>query len=165
MTSKKCECEERARKMFGAEARQIVEAVGAGKEMAIPILQEIQKRHGYLPLDLLKEVCRHAEFSEAELYGVATFYSQFRFKPRGKHPIKVCIGTACHVGGAAAVLDALCDELKTEVGGTTEDGNYSIETVACIGCCSLAPVMMVGDQAIGNLDPLHLKQALKKVSQ
>jgi len=147
------------------EAKEIVACSGSGREYAIPVLQEIQRRHGYLPSDLMVEVCKHGEFTEGQLFGVATFYSQFKFKPQGRKAIKICVGTACHVAGAPAVVDALCDELKIKVGETTSDREYSVETVACIGCCSLAPVLMVNQDTVGQLDPLQIKKALKKVSE
>ncbi|OFZ82718.1 MAG: hypothetical protein A2583_05075 [Bdellovibrionales bacterium RIFOXYD1_FULL_53_11] len=161
MSHHECTCP----KDFAAEARDIVGACGGGREQAIPVLQEIQKRYGFLPKELMREICKIADFSEAQLYGVATFYSQFRFKPRGKFALKVCVGTACHVAGAGAVVDALCDELKAKVGDTTGDGRFSIETVACLGCCSLAPVMMIGEDTVGYLDPLQIKKTLTKASE
>lgn len=148
---------------YSVEAIDIVSACGSKREDAIPVLQEIQRRHGYLPSGLMEEVAKIGEFSQAQLYGVATFYSQFKFQPRGKYAVKICIGTACHVAGAPAVVDALCDELKIKIGETSADGQYSAETVACVGCCSLAPVMMINEEAVAHLDPLQIKKALKKV--
>jgi NADH-quinone oxidoreductase subunit E len=147
------------------EANDLIKLFGKSKEQLIPILQEIQKRHGYLPEPLLKELCGLADFSEAELFGVATFYSQFRFTPRGRHPLKVCTGTACHIAGATAIVEALQDELQIKVGETSQDGEFSLETVACLGCCSLAPVLMVRDEAIGQLDPLQMKKTLSRITE
>ena len=98
----------------------------------------------------------------AEIYGIITFYSQFRLKPVGKNLIRICEGTACHVNGAKTVLSILQDELGISIGETTDDGNFSLVSVACLGCCSLAPVMMINGETFGNLIPDKIKKAIRK---
>lgn len=152
-----CNCSEEKTK----EARTIVDEIGGQPEMAIPLLQEIQKRHGYLPEDVLEAVACESKIPVADLYGVATFYSQFRFVPSGKHLIKVCKGTACHVSGADILFSTISDELGVAEGGTTEDRLFSLESVACLGCCSLAPVVMIGEKVYGKLTAVKIRKILK----
>ncbi|GAF94196.1 unnamed protein product, partial [marine sediment metagenome] len=113
----------------------------------IPILQKVQEKLGYLPQEAISEVAKFCRMSESEIFGVASFYAQFYFTRRGKHIVKVCLGTACHVRGGERILDHVEKELGIEPGETTEDYQFSLERVACFGCCALAPVMMV-DKAI-----------------
>ena len=119
----------------------------------ITILQKAQDIYGYLPLDVMYYIGEKTGNSPAKVMGVATFYTQFRTTPVGKHLIMLCQGTACHVNGAERVLTALCEELKIEDGGTTADGLFSLKTVACLGCCSLSPVMMINEDTYGSLTP------------
>lgn len=116
---------------------------GSGTDNLIPILQEIQSEQGFLSEDSLVKVGRYLSIPTSRIYGVATFYNQFRFEPTGKYHIQVCRGTACHVLGSATVLEALEKELKMKSGQTSRDGLFSIEVVACIGACGLAPVISV----------------------
>ena len=132
------------------EAEEIISITGKEKEKTIPILQEIQKRKGYIPEDLLREVSQVTGIAVSDFYSVATFYSQFRFTPLGKHLIRVCNGTACFVSGADILYDTLSDLLKVGNGETTDDGIFTLETVACLGCCSLAPVVMISDRVYGK---------------
>lgn len=138
----------------------VLEQTGKGAEQAIPVLQAIQEHYRYLPLDALEYVCAHSQITPSQLYGVATFYSQFRLTPVGETIIKVCHGTACHVGGA----DTLTETLETQLGvpnkSTTPDLRYTIESVACVGCCSLAPVVVFGDTIMGKMTPKKLMDAL-----
>lgn len=152
-----CSCDE----ALLNEAREIIELVGGEPEKSIPLLQEIQKRHGYLPEEVLEAVSRVTDIPVSDLYGVATFYSQFRFTPSGKHLVKVCKGTACHVSGAEILFSAVSDELGIGEGGTTEDKLFSLESVACLGCCSLAPVVMIGDKVYGKLSGAKIRKILK----
>jgi NADH:ubiquinone oxidoreductase subunit E len=115
----------------------------ARREALIPILQEVQETCGYLSQEAILRIAAHLELPASKVYGVATFYNQFRFQAPGRHRILVCRGTACHVKGSAAVLDAICRSLKVQPGGTTKDGEFSVEVVACIGACGLAPVIAV----------------------
>ena len=125
-----------------------------GAEHALPLLQAIQRDHGYLPPDVLRAVAARAEIPLAQLVGVATFYPQFRHRPVGRHLIRVCDGTACHVKGSELVLDALRRHLKLEGGRDTDaEGCFTVETVACLGCCTLAPVIQVDDVTYGHLTP------------
>ena len=118
-----------------------------------PVLQEIQAKYGYLPQNALERFSEVSGITPSEIYGVATFYSQFRLKPVGRNIIKVCFGTACNVSGAELIAEALSNELNIAIGETTGDNKFTLETVACLGCCSLAPVIMINDTAYGNLTP------------
>lgn len=135
----------------------------AGKESdLIPLLQDIQEAYGYLSKDVLDKMCEKTGMFPTEVMGVATFYSQFRLEPTGEHIIKVCFGTACHVNGAEKVADALVDELKVKLGSTTADGKFTLETVACLGCCSLAPVMMIDGETYGRLTPDKARNVIRE---
>jgi NADH-quinone oxidoreductase subunit E len=119
----------------------------------ITILQHAQEIYGYLPVDVMWHVAERTGVKPAKVLGVATFYTQFRLKPVGKYLIMLCQGTACHVNGSELVLAAVKDELGIEDGGTTDDGLFSLKTVACLGCCSLSPVMMINEETYGTLTP------------
>jgi NADH-quinone oxidoreductase subunit E len=139
-----------------------VAASYAGKRGAlIPILQEVQARVGYLSEDVMERIADRAGVPAAQVFGVASFYSQFRLKPVGRHVIRVCHGTACHVQGAVAVTEAICDELGVEDGETTEDGEFTVESVACLGCCSLAPVITIDESTFGRLTPDEARKIVK----
>jgi len=116
---------------------------GAGRDALIPILQEVQREHGYLSREAVVSVGQHLGLPASKVYGVATFYNQFRFQPQGRFHIQICRGTACHVKGSSTILDTLVRELKIEPGQTSRDGLFSLEVVACIGACGLAPVIVV----------------------
>jgi NADH-quinone oxidoreductase subunit E len=118
----------------------------AKRDALIPLLQEVQQQHGYLSREAVLKIGKHLKLPASKIYGVATFYNQFRFQPQGKNHIQVCRGTACHVKGSAAVLDAIKRELKIEAGQTTRDGQFSLEVVACIGACGLAPVICINGE-------------------
>jgi NADH:ubiquinone oxidoreductase subunit E len=141
---------------------KILEMHSGQKGALIPILQEIQAAYGYLPEEALKMVSREIKIPLSRIYGVITFYAQFYLTPRGKHLIKACQGTACHVRGASQVLDNLSRELKVNPGGTTEDLKFSLETVACVGTCFLAPVIMINEDYYGKLTPKKAMDAVKK---
>jgi len=117
----------------------------------IPLLQGVQEIYNYIPAQALEKIASQTGLSLSDIYGVTTFYAQFRLKPVGKHIIKVCHGTACHVQNSDAISEALKEELNVESGETTEDKLFTLETVACLGCCSLAPVMMIGEETFGKL--------------
>ncbi len=119
----------------------------------IPVLQEAQGALGYLSQETLQAIALNLNIPASQVYGVVTFYTQFRLKPVGHHLIRVCHGTACHVSGAEAIGEALKEELQVEDGETTADGKYTLDSVACLGCCSLAPVIMVDEEAYGRLTP------------
>ena len=128
----------------------------------IPLLQSAQNSYGYIPEKIIYYISELVNVPAAEIYGIITFYSQFRLKPVGKNLIRICEGTACHVNGAKTVLSTLQDELGISIGETTDDGNFSLVSVACLGCCSLAPVMMIKDETFGNLNQDKIKKAIRK---
>ncbi|MCX7779501.1 MAG: NADH-quinone oxidoreductase subunit NuoE [Negativicutes bacterium] len=132
------------------------------KGALIPVLQEAQNMHGYLPKEVIERIAEKLDIPVSQIYGVATFYSQFHLNPRGRNIIRVCQGTACHVRGAKAVLKAIEDNLKIAAGGTTPDLKFTLETVACIGACGLAPVLMVNDDTHGRLTPEAIPEILAK---
>ncbi|MCK9423019.1 MAG: NADH-quinone oxidoreductase subunit NuoE [Bacteroidales bacterium] len=117
----------------------------------IPLLQGTQELYGYIPRAAFEKVSRETGIPLSNMFGVVTFYAQFRLQPVGKHIIKVCHGTACHVQNALEISESLEETLKIKDGETTEDRFFTLESVACLGCCSLAPVMMIGDQTYGKL--------------
>ena len=128
----------------------------------IPILQEIQSQYGYLPEDVLFELSDRTSIPASRIYGVATFYEQFYLEPRGRNIIKCCRGTACHVRRGSEVIDTIKETLGIEEGETTEDMRFTFETVACLGTCFLAPVIMVNNDYYGNLKPNQIEDILKK---
>ena len=131
-----------------------------GRDSLIPILQAVQETEGYLSKEAVVEIGKYLKLPTSKIYGVATFYNQFRFKPIGKYHIMVCRGTACHVKGSAAVLAALESTLKIKAGDTTRDGIFSIEVVACIGACGLAPVISINGEFHANLAPADIEGIL-----
>ncbi len=133
----------------------------ARRDLLIPILQDVQEQRGYLSRDNVIEVGKHLKLPASKIYGVATFYNQFSFAPKGKNHIQVCRGTACHVKGSAAVLDTLERELKIEAGQTTRDKMFSLEVVACIGACGLAPVISVNGEFHAGVTSDMVKEILK----
>lgn len=135
------------------EVAEHLQEFGKKKSNLIPILQMIQQRHAYLPAEAIGMVADYLGMASCEVYGVATFYNQFRFNPPGKHPIKVCLGTACHVRGGEIILENFERKLGIREGETTEDREFSVERVACVGCCALAPVAVVDDSVQGHMAP------------
>ena len=129
----------------------------------MPILQEAQDIYGYLPKDVLYHIAAQIGTTPAEVMGVATFYSQFRLAPIGKYLIMSCQGTACHVNGSERISAAITQYLGIENGQTTEDGLFTLEHVACLGCCSLAPVIMINGEAHGSLTPDKVVTILKEI--
>ncbi len=126
----------------------------------VPVLQRAQEALGYLAPDTLLRIARWLRLSENEVFGVASFYAQFRFTPPGRHHLRVCLGTACHVKGGVQMLETLERRLGVTPGGTTEDGEYDVERVACLGCCALAPVVTVDDDIHGQMSVLRLQEML-----
>ncbi len=135
----------------------------------ITILQQAQDIYGYLSIDTINHISEATGITSAKIYGVATFYAQFRLQPIGKHLIMLCQGTACHVNGAQQIEEAVCDYLGIKDGETTEDGLFTLNNVACLGCCSLAPVMMIknadGDETYGNLTKDKVVKILKEIQE
>ena len=130
----------------------LIDRIGTTPEKAIPLLQAVQEEFRYVPLEAIAHIANSTEMTETRLYGVATFYSQFRLEPVGENIIKVCHGTACHVAGAEGVTETLEQRLEICDGETTPDGKYTLESVACLGCCSLAPVVALDDQTHAHID-------------
>ncbi len=131
----------------------------------IPVLQRIQETYSYLPMQSFKEIARFIRIPESKVYGVATFYAQFRFTPRGKTHAMVCRGTACHVNGAQRILEEIEETIGVKEGNTSEDLEYSLETVACIGACSLAPAVMINDSVEAKLDAKKVRKLFKNGSK
>lgn len=129
----------------------------------ITILQHAQDIYGYLPTDVLYHIAEKIGSTPAKVMGVATFYSQFRLQPVGKYLIMLCQGTACHVNGSEKIEKAIKDELGISNGETTEDGLFTLKNVACLGCCSLSPVMMINDETYGSLTPEKAKEILRNL--
>lgn len=135
------------------------------KQELIPILQETQEQFRYLPAAAMKEIARFLKMPESTVYGVSTFYAQFKLTPLGKKIIRVCRGTACHVRGASKVLTELENRLGIKAGETTDDLEYTLETVACIGACALAPTMTIGSETYGKMTPNKVAEVLDDQSK
>jgi len=127
----------------------------------IPALQKVQELDGYISRERMEEIHRQSGAPLALIYGVATFYAQFRLSPVGKNIIRVCHGTACHVSGARGITEALEEELGVANGETTPDRHFTIQTVSCLGCCSLAPVIMINNDTYGNLVPKDIRKIVR----
>lgn len=130
----------------------------------IPLLQKTQDVYGFIPKEAMKYIAGKTGLELSDMYGVATFYTQFRLNPVGKHIIKVCHGTACHVQNAGTITEALSESLDIKDGETTPDGMFTLESVACLGCCSLAPVMMIGDETYGKLSGKEAVRIIRNIS-
>ncbi len=144
----------------------VVEREGTSREAAIPILQAIQTHYRYLPEEALRRLCELTEITPAQVAGSATFYAQFRSKPVGEHVVRVCHGTACHVAGVEQVSEELRRQLKIPEGEDTDaKKRFTLDPVACLGCCSLAPVMMVGEETAGHLTPTSAWEALRTLEE
>ncbi len=133
----------------------------AGRDKLIPVLQDVQGEEGYLSKESVRLIGRHLNLPTSKIYGVATFYNQFRFEPMGKFHIQVCRGTACHVKGSLPVLEALTKELELQPGRTTKDGLFSLEIVACIGACGLAPVIAVNGEFHARLESDQIPEIIE----
>ena len=127
----------------------------------IGLLQDVQESFGYLPEEKLEEVSKALDVPLSRLFSLATFYTSFRLEPMGKHHICVCVGTACHVRGAPIVVDTIERELKVEAGKTTEDGEYTVDTVNCVGACALAPLITIDGEHYGKMTQTKMKKLLK----
>jgi NADH-quinone oxidoreductase subunit E len=132
----------------------------ANRDALIPILQDVQERCGYISRLAIEEIGKRLKLPASKIYGVATFYNQFRFQPQGRFHITVCRGTACHVKGSANVLDGLQRELQIKAGETTRDGLFSLEVVACIGACGLAPLIAVNEDFHGGVTTAKIKKII-----
>jgi NADH:ubiquinone oxidoreductase subunit E len=140
---------------------EILERYRGKRGILMPVLQEVNKRYNYLPGDVLKYVAAKLRLAIAEIYGIAKFYNAFSLEPRGRHKVSVCMGTTCYVRGADKLLQRLCEQLDTTPGGTTKDMRFTIESARCLGCCSLAPAIMVNDKVYGRVKISDLPKILK----
>lgn len=135
-----------------------------GKESElIPLLQAVQAEYGYLSREAMLAIAKFTNVAESQVYGVATFYAQFRFTPIGKHHIMVCRGTACHVKGAPKIREKIETHLNIKEGETSKDGEFSLETVACIGACGLAPAMVINKKTYGKLTPKKVIEIIEDI--
>lgn len=142
------------------KTREIVKPWKGRRGGLIPILQKVQETLGYLPEEALTTISKEMKTPLSEIFGVATFYAQFHLTPRGRHIIRVCRGTACHVRGSLKILDSVKKMLSVSENQTTDDLRFTLEPVACLGACGLAPVMVVGSQTFGRLTPDMVKGIL-----
>jgi len=141
---------------------EILEKYQADESTIIAVLQDVQEEFGYLPKEAIQTVSKEMNIPLSRVISLATFFNAFSLKPKGRNPIKVCMGTACHVRGAQLILEKLERELDIKSGETTADGNFSVEEVRCVGCCGLAPVIMVGDEFHGKLTQTKIPGVLRK---
>jgi NADH-quinone oxidoreductase subunit E len=144
---------------------EMIEQFGTDSDAVIPILLGLQDAFVYLPIEALQGVTEKTDITPAQIYGVATFYAQFRLEPLGEHMVRVCHGTSCHVRGIVGITETICDLLDLDGEGTTEDGKYTLEKVACLGCCSLSPVIMVDDKVYGGLTRKRAKRIFKQLQR
>lgn len=142
---------------------EVFENMSKNGDNLITVLQKAQDIYGYLPTDVLYAIAEKTNNSPAKVMGVATFYTQFRLKKVGKYLILLCKGTACHVNGADSIEKAITEELGIKDGDTTDDGLFSLKTVACLGCCSLSPVIMINEETYGSLTPGKTVEILREI--
>jgi len=141
---------------------EILSHYSGKREELIPILQEAQEQFSYLPLEVMVEIAKFLRMPESAVFGVSTFYAQFKFTPTGKRKVRLCRGTACHVRGAPRILDEVERHLGIKPGETTDDLEYSLETIACFGSCALAPVIVVDNNVYGRMTPRKVAQILSE---
>ena len=146
-----------------ADLDKALKEYGSAEGSLITILQKAQDIYGFLPREVIEYIAHAMRIKTAKVYGVATFYTQFRFEPIGKYLIMLCMGTACHVNGAKLIEDAITDELGINDGETTQDGLFTLNNVACIGCCSLSPVMMINGETYGLLTGDKVKEVFDEL--
>ncbi len=139
----------------------ILEKHARGRDALIPILQDVQKEFGYISPESVAAISRYLRMSENEIFGVSSFYAQFRFNPPGRHSVKVCLGTACHVRGGSTLLDTLQVGLGIGCGETTPDERFDLERVACLGCCALSPVVQIDGKIFSKITVNKLTELLK----
>ncbi|MBU7008616.1 NADH-quinone oxidoreductase subunit NuoE [Phosphitispora fastidiosa] len=156
-----CNCEE-PKSNEALELEKVYVKYEGKKGALIPVLQAAQDIYGYLPAEVLKDISARLRIPVSKIYGVVTFYAQFHLNPRGRNIVRVCLGTACHVRGGAKIAEAVTKAIGIKDGETTEDLRYTFESVACLGACGLAPVMMVNDETHGRLTPDKIAALLEK---
>lgn len=160
----KCNCEKNDLSLLDGVLKEYASVNGS----LITILQKAQDIYGYLPVDVMYHIAAAVGTTPAEVMGVATFYTQFRLQPVGKYLIMLCQGTACHVNGSERIETAICEHLGIKDGETTQDGLFTLKNVACLGCCSLSPVMMINGETYGSLTPdkaISVLEELRKDSE
>ncbi|RME19792.1 MAG: NADH-quinone oxidoreductase subunit NuoE [Deltaproteobacteria bacterium] len=148
--------------MPNVEIERIIDRHGRNRAGLIAMLQDIQDRYNWISEEHLRQLAEGLELPLVEIYGVASFYRALSLKPRGKHIIKICKGTSCHVRGAQLIQEEMERELGIKAGGTTEDLGYTLETVNCVGCCSMAPVVIVDEKYHADVKPHQVKKLVKK---
>lgn len=151
-----------AKKSEFAELKEYIDSVKNSQGVTMQILQKAQAIFGYLPLEVQQFISDETNIPLADIYGVVTFYTQFSTEEKGKHKIGVCLGTACYVKGSQEIMDKLAELLKVKVGKTTEDKLFTLEATRCLGCCGLAPVMMIDDDVFGKVDVKKIPDILNK---
>lgn len=160
---KECACTNRFAEVDDLRpVEEIVERYGAEKGALIPLLQDAQDAYGYLDESIMRELAKRAGYQLSQVFGVATFFAQFRLQPIGEYLIKVCHGTACHVAGATQITDEVSNQLGVKEGETTPDNKFTLESVMCVGACSLSPIMLIGEDTHGKLKPTSIKKILKR---
>lgn len=136
--------------------KQLLSNIDTTRDNIIPVLQQIQNKLGYVPLVAMEEAASYFEVPAVDVYSIITFYNQFRLTPPGKNQVKICMGTACHMRGAHIIQESWERRLNIKVGETTEDRMYSLERVACVGCCTMAPVVMINEELHGKITPTRV---------
>ena len=144
------------------ELQDVLGSFAENRDNLIPILQAVQGEYGYLTPETMEGIANYLNISESSLYGVATFYTQFRFSRPGDHNVRVCLGTACHVRGGSRIMDEVSRYLGIQAGETTENYKFSLERVACFGSCALSPVVVVDKKVYGRMNPKKVKNILKE---
>ena len=147
------------------DTQEIFSSFPRRRDSLLPILHEVQREHGYLKPEAIEATARHCRIHPVEAYAVATFYAQFKLKPVGKKTLMVCQGTACHVMGGSEILKDIKKRLGIQPGETTEDGVFTLETVACIGACALAPTMVINGETLGNVKTGDIEEVLNAARQ
>jgi len=156
MTAKKNDAPGKEQEQNRQETKRILEGFDRKRPNLIPILQKVQGKLGYLPREAMTEIAAYLDIPAIDVYGVVTFYNQFRLNPPGKHSIRVCLGTACHMKGGYITLDAWKRRLGINPRETTEDREFDLDTVACVGCCTMAPVTVVDEKPEGQVEPTRV---------
>ncbi|MDF2566878.1 MAG: dehydrogenase (ubiquinone) 24 kDa subunit [Oscillospiraceae bacterium] len=165
MANKKCAIAFSGTQEQEQELMEVISSYKEEKGALMPVLQKAQEIYGYLPVEVLQMISTGLDISMAEIYGVATFYSQFSLNPKGKYKISVCLGTACYVKGAGDIFDKFAEKLDIKGGECTPDGKFSLDACRCIGACGLAPVLTVNDEVYGRLSADDVDDILAKYSE